>query len=301
MKNQMAVNPLTQAPVPMTYDAAGNLTGDGGQGFTYDAQGQQVKAKVGNVDHLTQGYDGDGLRVKKTEGGVTTFYLRSSVLGGRVVAEIGGSDGPYSGKLTRGYVYLGGQLLAVQEGREDSAKPDRVLWVHQDPVTKSQRLTDKTGAVVSTIDLDPWGGETARGSSQENQPRRYTTYERDANGGDEAMFRRYESNLARVSQPDAYDGSYDLSDPQSLNRYSYTQNDLTLALVASLLFFSLFERREGNRKKFIIAILVSAKTASQSPRFSTGRLKSQSYHTEMRTTVYLRPRIAFVDLLGASD
>jgi len=35
----------------------------------------------------------------------------------------------------------------------------------------------------------------------------------------------------------------------------------TLALVASLLFFSLFERREGNRKKFIIAILVGAITA----------------------------------------
>jgi len=221
-KNQMTINPLTQAPVPMTYDAAGNLTGDGGQGFTYDAQGQQTWASGTN---LSQGYDGDGLRVKKTEGGVTTFYLRSSVLGGRVVAEIGGSDGPYSGKLTRGYVYLGGQLLAVQEGREDSAKPDRVLWVHQDPVTKSQRLTDKTGAVVSTIDLDPWGGETGRSEFQSSQPRRYTTYERDANGGDEAMFRRYESRWSRFSQPDPYDGSYDLTDPQSLNRYSYTQND----------------------------------------------------------------------------
>jgi hypothetical protein len=29
----------------------------------------------------------------------------------------------------------------------------------------------------------------------------------------------------RFFQPDPYDGSYDFSDPQSLNRYSYTQND----------------------------------------------------------------------------
>ena len=57
------------------------------------------------------------------------------------------------------------------------------------------------------------------------QPRRYTTYERDSNGGDEAMFRRYESKLTRFSQPDPYDGSYDFSDQQSLNRYSYTEND----------------------------------------------------------------------------
>lgn len=44
-------------------------------------------------------------------------------------------------------------------------------------------------------------------------------------GGDEAMFRRYESRWQRFSQADLYDGSYDLSDPQNLNRYAYVQND----------------------------------------------------------------------------
>ncbi len=218
--NRPAVNPATGAA--MTYDAAGNLLSDGATAYTYDATGQQIS--VGGTD-LVQAYDGDGLRIKKTEDEVTTtFYLRSSVLGGRVVAEIGGSS-PYVGEMTRGYVYLGGQLLVVQEGREDASLPDRVLWVHQDPVTKSQRLTDNTGAVVSTVNLDPWGGETAESSNQSVQPHRYTSYERDGNGGDEAMFRRYESRLPRFSQPDPYDGSYDLSDPQSLNRYSYVQND----------------------------------------------------------------------------
>jgi hypothetical protein len=46
-----------------------------------------------------QYYDGDRLRVKKTEGGATTYYLRSTVLGGQVVAELGAS-----GNWTRGYV-----------------------------------------------------------------------------------------------------------------------------------------------------------------------------------------------------
>src|SRR5205807_417827 len=36
---------------------------------------------------IIQAYDGDGLRVKKTEYSGTTFYLRSSVLGGQVIAE----------------------------------------------------------------------------------------------------------------------------------------------------------------------------------------------------------------------
>lgn len=30
---------------------------------------------------------------------------------------------------------------------------------------------------------------------------------------------------ARFNQPDPYDGSYDLADPQSLNRYAYVQSD----------------------------------------------------------------------------
>src|SRR5712692_8634062 len=166
--NRLVQDPVTGAT--MQYDAAGNLTNDGNQSFTYDATGQQAYA---SGSALTQNYDGDGLRVKKTENGATKYYLRSTILGGQVIAEIDGG-----GTWTRGYVYLGGQMIAVQAGS--------VSWVHQDPVTKSQRVTDNLGNVISTVDLDPWGGETWRSSNQTFQPHRYTTYERDANGGDRA-------------------------------------------------------------------------------------------------------------------
>jgi hypothetical protein len=86
-----------------------------------------------------------------------------------------------------------------------------VNWVHQDPVTKSQRITNSSGAVTSTVDLDPWGAETGRSSNQAYQPHRYTSYERDANGGDDAMMRRYQSASSRFSQPDPYNGSYNLT------------------------------------------------------------------------------------------
>jgi hypothetical protein len=39
------------------------------------------------------------------------------------------------------------------------------------------------------------------------------------------MFRRYNRWHTRFDQPDPYDGSYDLSNPQSLNRYAYVSND----------------------------------------------------------------------------
>src|SRR5678815_1576566 len=95
-----------------TYDAAGNLTFDLGQTFTYDATGQQKTASYTGYS-LQQGYDGDGLRFSKTENGDTTYYLRSAVMGGQVVAEIKNWGSGWS--WWRGYVYMGGQLLAIQK------------------------------------------------------------------------------------------------------------------------------------------------------------------------------------------
>jgi uncharacterized protein RhaS with RHS repeats len=39
------------------------------------------------------------------------------------------------------------------------------------------------------------------------------------------MNRRYNRWWARFEQPDPYGGSYNLTDPQSFNRYSYVRND----------------------------------------------------------------------------
>lgn len=194
-----------------SYDAAGNLTNDLGQTFTYDATGQQATASYGGY-LLQQTYNGDGLRVKKVENGTTTLYLRSTVLGGKVVAELNSSGG-----WMRGYVYLGSNLLAVQQGG--------VYWMHEDPVTKSKRVTNGAGAIVSTIETDPWGADTNRSNNAAFQPRKFTTYDRDLNGTDEAMFRRYNRWHSRFDQPDPYEGSYDNTNPQSFNRYAFVLND----------------------------------------------------------------------------
>src|SRR5205823_2872336 len=72
---------------------------------------------------------------------------------------------------------------------------------------------------------DPWGADTNRSSNGAFQPRKFTTYDRDGNGTDEATFRRFNRWHSRFDQPDPYGGSYDLGNPQSLNRYAYVQND----------------------------------------------------------------------------
>ena len=188
------------------YDAAGNYTSGGA---TYDAMGQAVSITGGANSY----FDGDRLRGKRVEGGVTTYYLRSSVLGGKIVADITSTGG-----WERGYVYLGEQLLAIQYAG--------VTWAHQEPFTKGQRFTNASGAMTTNvIEVDPFGGETSRSANSAFQPQRFTSYVRDVDGGDDAMHRRYGNYYARFSQPDPYDGSYSLTDPQSLNRYSYVQSD----------------------------------------------------------------------------
>jgi RHS repeat-associated protein len=162
---------------------------------------------------MAQSYDGDGLRVKKIEYGYSTYYIRSSVLGGQVLAELDNS-----GSWARGYVYAGNTMMAVQQG-------GGVFWQYEDAVTKSKRTTDINGNVVSIIETDPWGADTNRSGAAAFQPKKFTSYDRDGNGSDEAMFRRYNRKHSRFDQPDPYGGSYDFSDPQSLNRYAYTKND----------------------------------------------------------------------------
>jgi len=161
---------------------------------------------------MSQHYDGDTLRVKKTQNGYSTYYVRSSVLGGQVIAEL-----DTTGNWSRGYVYAGGSLMAVQQGG--------VFWSYEDPITKSKRMCDVNGNIVSLVELDPWGADTTRSSYSAFQPHKFTSYERDANGSDEAMFRRYNRKNSRFDQPDPYEGSSNLADPQSLNRYAYTEND----------------------------------------------------------------------------
>src|SRR5205807_827454 len=86
---------------------------------------------------------------------------------------------------------------------------------------------DINGNVITNgvVELDPWGANTSKSSSSSAfQPHQISGYTRDNNGGEDAMARRY-SVTGRFSQPDPYGGSYDFSDPQSLNRYAYVGND----------------------------------------------------------------------------
>jgi YD repeat-containing protein len=147
------------------YDAAGNITRDTFE-HVYDAAGGKSSSRrewmetVGdtwnyNIVTIEQAYDGDGRPARRNENRhyedasgansddvTTTYYLRSSILGGAIVYEVGGKRN----------VYLGGQKIAEHWDGSTSAQ-----WWHANPVTGS--WIEAYGTVGTRKEMDPMGAD----------------------------------------------------------------------------------------------------------------------------------------------
>jgi YD repeat-containing protein len=177
-----AFSPLSQSyqnerNTAWEYDAAGNLINSGDVQYTIAAGGEATRVVSdiylgfnpqsgvwGVTTDLTQSYDGQDVVTKKVEATTThdnewgdetttaiTYLLRSSVLGGKVIAEIDGV-----GQKQRGFVYLGNNILAWQ-ARVNGV--DYVQWEHRDISNASFRVTNSNASLNSTqsAELDPLG------------------------------------------------------------------------------------------------------------------------------------------------
>jgi len=152
------------------YDADGNyLSGNLPDFYIYDSAGQITTVQTfANNDTTIQVFDVDGLRVKTKETthitGQTftqvTYYITSSVLGGRVLTEL-----TENGGKQRTFVYAGSQVLAWQTlllGTE------QLVWEHRDPSNASFRTTNPNGSLNDqtamngrAAELDPAGADAA--------------------------------------------------------------------------------------------------------------------------------------------
>ncbi len=202
---QLAIDPSTNRVTGVGgYDASGNMTNDGAHAYSFDGEN-----RIKNVDSTdgTYTYDADNLRVKKVVGTSTTVYVFS---GQKVIAEY------VNGALSKEYVYSGSQMLAEITGGTGA-----VNYRHNDHL--SVRVsTDSTGTKLVDQGNLPFGEPWY--TSATTTKWRFTTYERDTeSGNDYAMERYYTNRFGRFASPDLLGGSP--SDPQSLNRYAYTEND----------------------------------------------------------------------------
>ncbi len=191
------------------YDLSGNMTNDGYNSLMYDGENRATSASNGSAS-ATYTYDANGLRVKKAvQNGTTTVYLFS---GSRVVAEY--ENGAAASSPTREYIYSGAALVAKIEGSS-------TVYYHPDRLSV-RVTTNSSGTVAGQQGHYPFG-ETwyAQNTTAKWE---YTTYERDAESGNDYAMARYDVNrLGRFLSPDPVGGSG--SDPQSMNRYAYVEND----------------------------------------------------------------------------
>jgi YD repeat-containing protein len=114
------------------YDASGNVRFDDNFEYTYDAKGQNTKLrKLSDNLWISQIDNAEGQMIKRSTGDATstfstTFYLRSTVLGGKVVAEYNSAA-----QQQKRYTYLNGQLLGTDD-------PPNFYLEHTNPLTASR-------------------------------------------------------------------------------------------------------------------------------------------------------------------
>jgi RHS repeat-associated protein len=183
------------------YDNGGNLTRDAqARGMSYDAENRQT-----SVGSTTYAYDGEGRRVRKMVGGLTTTFVYDAY--GKLVAEYGSAMIPQPVYLTKDH--LGSTRLA----------------------------TDGAGNVVGRWDYLPFGEEIptsygGRGTiggygSDPGVRQKHTGKERDIETGLDYFEARYESAAQgrfQSADPIAESGNH-VADPQEWNRYAYVRNN----------------------------------------------------------------------------
>jgi RHS repeat-associated protein len=200
-----------------SYDAAGNMTSDPTDSVTstYDPENRIAAATKSGVT-TTYTYDDDGNRVEKTSGGTGTLYWYMSP---GIVAE---SD--LAGNLQSEYVFFSGERVA----RKDFPGL-AVSYYFSDHLKTASVITDAAGKIKSESDYYPWGGELQFTNNDSNHYK-FTGKERDSETGLDYFGARYYSNgLASFITPDWAAAPEavpyaDLTDPQSLNQYSYVRN-----------------------------------------------------------------------------
>jgi RHS repeat-associated protein len=222
--NSLTINATTNriTDTGFVYDENGNLTAEPAPvsaSYTYDAENRQVAATVGSSSGAYVS-DGSALRVKKcvpncTSPTATTIYVFS---GSKVVAEYENGAGVTS--PTREHIYLGSQLLAKSEG-------GTLTYYHQDHLS-NRVMTNTSGSITAQSGHFPfgenWYARDGSGSSVTPDKLKFTSYERDAeSGNDYAIFRAYINRFGRFSSKDPIAGF--LENPQSLNLFAYTLND----------------------------------------------------------------------------
>ncbi len=208
----------------VTYDAAGNVMNDGlglGNTYTYDAENRIITAANGYSASYV--YDAQGHRVRATVNGQTRDFIYD--LSGRNIDEFTPGGSGWLGTWTRGEAYAGSLHIATYAN--STTEFDNSDWL-----STFRARSDVTGNRIETCTSLPFG-EDLTCTGTEVTPIHFTGKERDAESGNDFFGARYyTSTMGRFLTPDWAAKPVDVpyahfGNPQSLNLYSYVQNNPT--------------------------------------------------------------------------
>lgn len=232
--NQLAVSPYQ-------YDAAGNMTNDGANAYTYDAEGRMLTVDGEAAVYV---YDAFGRRVEKTTGSTSLVYLYD--LGGNEIAVVNAS-----GASVEDDIYVGSRHLAMYAN-------DTTSFYNADQVGTERVRTTVAGAVDETCTSLPSGDNQSCTSGEPLG--RFAGYDRDNEYGlAHAPARYYSPTLGRFMTADPMNSGLRVGgplgtplglfgaahargcgagsastganiaglSPQALNRYAYVLNNPT--------------------------------------------------------------------------
>ncbi|HSR54085.1 MAG TPA: RHS repeat-associated core domain-containing protein [Acidobacteriota bacterium] len=214
-----AVDASSNRTTAWIYDEAGNVLGDTRHAYAFDANNKIVSMDSGTA---TYAYDAQGNRVKKTVGGVTTYYFWGY---------------EYVSGWSKLHIFLGGRKLAEYSG-------GTTRFFHLNHLGTPVARTDMSGAQDASWSHYPFGEEWQSSNSGSDQYT-FTGHLQDAES--ENMYagaRYYAGASGRWSSVDPVQGNP--LHPQSANRYSYVLNDPINLIDSSGAFFELVNCRSFN-------------------------------------------------------
>ena len=189
-----------------TYDANGNMLTGAGRTYTWNQENKPLTIVQGSTT-TTFVYDGDGGRAKKIVGTTTTRYL----------SKLYECDNTNCSR----FVWAGSTRIATI-----AVNTGTVNYWHGDHLGSSSVITDSAGTKVQAVTYYPFGNTRTNQSFTTpavDVPYKYTGKELDSTGLYYYEARYYDATLARFISADTIVPNP--RDPQSLNRYSYVENN----------------------------------------------------------------------------
>lgn len=243
------------------YDASGDMTSDGENGYLYDAEGRvcavQSSPLPGASSIVGYLYDGDGNRVAKgTLTNCTSLsncscdptsngfkFMENYVLGagGEELTMLDGNN-----NWQRTNIFVGGKLIGTYDLVTNPGSSAQIPWLHfhfEDPLGSRRMQVSgmlNLGQPETDFQSLPYGDQLAVLADpnadpiapiSDSSPLHFTGKERDTESGNDYFGARYYiSTMGRFMSPDWSVQEEPvpyakLDDPQSLNLYSYVENN----------------------------------------------------------------------------